>query len=152
MEEGYNVLPSNQQKAWVLVPAVQSAAGRPRRVTGGVLKWSLSHLTKDNISLSIPFVVAYLPQGPMCLRFDTGIGALVNPNTGLTTTPGSGLVEPNQYVLAQGIFNLREQGSVVVSCRSSNISPGDSIVLFMCNRNPEDVALLGDVIFQYWSS
>lgn len=154
-QPGYNTLQPDEQKAFVLVPATQGATGRPRRVTGGVLKWSMDanrEVQGGEVFMSVPFVVAYLPQGPMGLRFGSGLGSIVDPNTGAASTPGSSLIEPNQYVLAQGIINVRAQGSVVVSCRSSNISPGDSIVLLLINRNKQVVRFYGDFIFQYWSS
>lgn len=154
-QEAYNTLQVDEQKTYVLVPATPGGTGRPRRFTGGVLKWSVEAGRDEGqrqIMMSVPFVVAYLPQGPMCLRFGSGLGAIVDPNTGAAATPGSSLIEPNQYVLAQGIINVRSQGSVVVSCRSSNISPGDSIVLVLINRNKQVVRMYGDIIFQYWSS
>lgn len=147
-----NVIKNDGVKMVVLVPPIRGVGQRGRRCTGGVLKWGLFALDGNDQTWSLPFVVAYVPEGPTCFRFDSGLAASIDPSNGDVIGAGSALAEPNQYILAQGIVQSRELGSCVVSCRSVNISPGDSIVFALVNRTGENLTLAGDVIFQYWTT
>ena len=95
-------------KIVLIVPPIRSAVARGRRVTGGVLKWSIVAADASDHTWALPFVVAYLPEGPTCLRFGTGLAASVDTATGDVVGVLSGLAEPNQYILAQGIVQARE--------------------------------------------
>ena len=147
-----NVIKSDGMKMVVLVPPIRGVGQRGRRVTGGVLKWSITAVSAEEETYTLPFVVAYVPEGPVCFRFDTGLAASIDPSNGNVVGTGSGLAEPNQYILAQGLVQARELGSCVVSCRSVNISPGDCIVFALINRNGLDLTLIGDIVFQYWTT
>lgn len=147
-----NVIPNDGMKIVLLVPPIRGVGQRGRRVTGGVLKWSIIAADVNDKTWALPFVVAYVPEGPGCFRFDTGLASSLDMATGNVVGTGSGLAEPNQYILAQGIVQARELGSCVVSCRNVNISPGDSIVFALINRTGEEIQLIGDVIFQYWTT
>ena len=151
-EQVSNVIKADGVKIVVLVPPIRGVGQRGRRCTGGVLKWSIVAADSDDQTYTLPFVVAYVPEGPVCFRFDTGLAASLDPSTGNVVGTGSGLAEPNQYILAQGLVQARELGSCVVSCRSVNVSPGDSIVFALINRNGEELTLIGDVVFQYWTT
>ena len=151
-EQISDVIPNDGMKIVLLVPPIRGVGQRGRRVTGGVLKWSIIAADRDDKTWSLPFVVAYVPEGPGCIRFDTGLAGSLDVATGDVVGTGSGLAEPNQYILAQGIVQARELGSCVVSCRNASISPGDSLVFAMINRTGKEVQLIGDVIFQYWTT
>lgn len=145
-------LKDSETRAYVLVPPVRGNGQRARRVTGGVLKWCVTAASGDGTFYNLPFIVAYLPQGPMCIRFDSGLPSAIQASDGSVVGAGSSLAEPNQYILAQGIIQSRDMGSTLVSCRNANIAAGDSIVLVVVNRNGEDVELTGDIMFQFWTT
>lgn len=145
-------LDAGEARAYVLVPPVRGVGQRARRVTGGVLKWALIAVDDEEHTYTLPFVVAYLPQGPLCVRFDSGLPSAVDPQTGNIIGAGSCLAEPNQYILAQGIIQSRDMGSTVVSCRNANIAAGDSLVMVLHNGNKANLRLYGEIIFQYWTT
>ena len=151
-EQISEVLPEDGMKIVLLVPPIRGVGQRGRRVTGGVLKWSIIAADRDDKTWSLPFVVAYVPEGPASIRFGTGLASSLDVATGDVIGPGSALAEPNQYILAQGIIQSRTLGSCVVSCRNATVSPGDSLVFALINRTGKELILIGDVIFQYWTT
>ena len=88
-----------------------------------------------DINSTAYWALVYVPQG-------------LNPNplsVGTQTAPAS-LYEPNQFVLACGVFDLSAGPTRVSSPVSRNLNSGDTIYLIMANVSSTDNLALAAVV------
>lgn len=106
-------------QAWALVVPSSSIQGM-RKVKHLTVSLACAESTTTGSGWSY-WALVYVPQGTA-------------PNT-LTLSGGSGMYEPNQFVMNCGVVDFSAGPTRISTPLSRNLNSGDSIVLIMTNSN-----------------